>query len=211
MRRRRLASIGAALGAAGGVALAAAALAASPGPAPTPGPHAGLRVPYIQSFTGKPAPSFALKDLQGKMVMLSALRGKVVFLNFWYSTCPPCRNETPDLITLHTLHARDDLVILGVNLDDVMIPQMQGKELTKFLMTYTIPFPILRGDQKIVDAYQGLPVQPISFVLDRAGIVTKVFWGAFPGSVYDRALRAALEAPPAAAPSPVAPGPSPGE
>lgn len=180
---------------AAGIVAALAGLALAPGPAPTPGPHAGLRVPYIESFKGKPAPLFSLKDLQGKVVKLSALRGKVVLLNFWYSTCPPCRKETPDLITLHSQHPDDGLVILGINLDDVMIPQMRGRELTKFLMNYPIPYPVLKGDQTIVDAYRGVPVQPISFLLDRAGVVTRVFWGAFPGTIYERAIQPLLAAP----------------
>ncbi len=179
---------------------ALAGLALAPATAPTPGPHAGLRVSYIESFTGKRAPLFTLKDLQGKMVKLSALRGKVVLLNFWYSTCLPCRNETPDLITLHSQYKDDGLVILGINLDDVMIPQMQGRELTKFLMNYPIPYPVLKGDKKIVDDYRGVPVQPVSFLLDRAGIVTRVFWGAYPGSIYERAVRPLLEAPAPAGP-----------
>ena len=39
---------------------------------------------------GDPAPEFAIKDETGKELKLSDLRGNVVFLNFWYTTCAPC-------------------------------------------------------------------------------------------------------------------------
>src|SRR5215207_8878741 len=46
---------------------------------------------------GDPAPEFAVKDVNGKELKLSDLRGNVVFLNFWYTTCAPCIKEMPDM------------------------------------------------------------------------------------------------------------------
>lgn len=46
---------------------------------------------------GQQAPEFALRDLQGRIVRLSTLRGRAVLLNFWATYCPPCRLEMPDL------------------------------------------------------------------------------------------------------------------
>ncbi|MBC8061563.1 MAG: TlpA family protein disulfide reductase, partial [Clostridiaceae bacterium] len=43
---------------------------------------------------------FKLKDLDGKEVSLSELKGKKVFLNFWATWCPPCRSEMPEIETL---------------------------------------------------------------------------------------------------------------
>ena len=64
------------------------------------------------------APDFSLKDLQGHMVRLSNLRGKVVLLNFWASWCTACQAEIPDLVALQKqMGAR--LAIIGVALDGV--------------------------------------------------------------------------------------------
>ncbi len=185
--------------------LAAALLPAPPPaiPAATPGPHAGLRRPYIDQFTGRPAPLFTLRDLKGGTVRLASYRGRVVILNFWYSTCIPCRKETPDLISLHQAYKDQGLAILGINLDAVMIPQAGGRELEKFLKAFPIPYPILIADQAVVDQYGGLPVQPISFLVDRGGLVERVFWGAFDGSVYERAVVPLLARP---SERPAAPG-----
>jgi cytochrome c biogenesis protein CcmG/thiol:disulfide interchange protein DsbE len=187
-----------------GVSPVAAAFAAPPAvrPAATPGPHAWMREGYIARFTGKPAPDFALRDLHGALHRLSALRGKVVLLNFWYSSCVPCRRETPDLIALHGRLGDRGLAILGINMDDVMMPQAAGRERDRFLAAFSIPYPVLVADQKVMGDYGEIPVQPISFLVDPAGRVARVFWGAFPGEVYERAIRPLLGQPAAAAPRP---------
>ncbi len=46
---------------------------------------------------GRPAPDFSLVDRQGKTWTLSELKGQVVFINFWATWCPPCREEMPSM------------------------------------------------------------------------------------------------------------------
>ncbi|MCC7375446.1 MAG: redoxin domain-containing protein [Verrucomicrobiales bacterium] len=63
-----------------------------------------------------PAPDFALKALDGTKWPLSALRGKVVLINFWATWCTACVGELPVLTQLRQRHG-PELVILGVSLD----------------------------------------------------------------------------------------------
>src|SRR5262245_24361556 len=49
---------------------------------------------------GQQAPDFSIKDEQGRVVKLSDLRGKVVFLNIWGTWCQPCIAEMPEMETL---------------------------------------------------------------------------------------------------------------
>jgi thiol-disulfide isomerase/thioredoxin len=156
---------------------------------------------YKARYTGKAAADFTLSDTQGHDVRLSALRGRVVLLNFWYSGCPPCRKETPDLITLNRLYAREGLSILGMNLDDVLIPAEGHGPLGAFLKEFQVPYPVLMVDNKTFDAYGGIPVQPISFLIDRTGTIVHVFWGAFPGPVFEKTIKPYLAAPAAPAAS----------
>jgi len=148
---------------------------------------------YQKRFTGKPAPDFSLYDLGGRTISLSKERGNVVLLNFWYSSCVPCRRETPDLATLFRTYSPHGFMILGVNLDDLLIPDAGGASLKVFLQEFQPPYPILLGSNEVMEAYGGVPVQPISFLIDRRGTVSKVFWGAYPGAVFEQAIRAQLE------------------
>ena len=52
---------------------------------------------YTAQLASGPAPDFEVVDRAGKAFRLSDFRGKVVFVNFWATWCPPCRKEWPDL------------------------------------------------------------------------------------------------------------------
>src|SRR6202007_690269 len=68
--------------------------------------------------SGKPAPDFTLKDLDGKNVELSQYRGKVVLVNFWATWCEPCRVEIPWLIEMQQKYGAKGFTVLGIAMDD---------------------------------------------------------------------------------------------
>lgn len=63
-----------------------------------------------------PAIDFTLTDQYGNTHTLSDYKGKVVFLNFWATWCPPCKKEMPDIEDLYNSfnENKDDVIILGV-------------------------------------------------------------------------------------------------
>ncbi len=67
---------------------------------------------------GKPAPDFTLEDMNGKTWHLADLKGKVVFVNFWATWCPPCRGEMPSLENLYQSMPADRFQMLTILSND---------------------------------------------------------------------------------------------
>ena len=118
-----------------------------------------------------PAPDFKLTDQYGITHSLSEYRGKVVFLNFWATWCPPCRAEMPAIqeIFEESLEQEDkDLVILGVAFPGF------GRETTEqgvkdFLQDngYTYPVVMDTGGTLIAPYY--ITAYPTTYMIDRDG------------------------------------------
>lgn len=121
---------------------------------------------------GRPAPAFAVTLTDGREVALADLRGKVVFLNFWASWCPPCRAEARDLEAAWQRHRGEDVVFLGVNMQD------REEAAREFLREFGVTYPnALGGGNRVAIAY-GVWGIPETFFLDREGRITYKHLGA---------------------------------
>jgi cytochrome c biogenesis protein CcmG/thiol:disulfide interchange protein DsbE len=67
------------------------------------------------SVLNRPAPDIEMRALDGSVVKLADYEGKVIFLNFWWSGCPPCVEELPDLEAFAKAKANDNVVVVSVN------------------------------------------------------------------------------------------------
>src|SRR5271154_2699875 len=106
--------------------------------------------------TGKTAPGFSF-TMNGKQTHLSDLRGKVVVLNFWFSSCPPCIEEAPALNRLQAQIAPQGGIVLGVDIND------SEADYQRFLQDQGVNFPTyLDPDNKINLAY-GTTVCPETY------------------------------------------------
>lgn len=119
-----------------------------------------------------PAPDFTLTNIQGHKMTLSNYRGKLVLLNFWSTTCPPCVAEIPSLVSLHHEFKAQGLVVLGIALDPT------EKPVRELIARLKVDYPTLMDSSKDVyfDSY-GLFGQPVSVIVDRNGVVREKIIG----------------------------------
>jgi cytochrome c biogenesis protein CcmG/thiol:disulfide interchange protein DsbE len=92
---------------------------------------------------GKPAPDFTLRDLNGREVHLSALRGKPVLLDFWATWCGYCREELPSIELLYR-GLKDKVAVYGI---DNEAAEVARDYLQKF--GYTLPTLVDAKDQAV--------------------------------------------------------------
>jgi len=87
------------------------------------------------------APLFAmtLPDENGEPQALSQWQDKIIVLNFWATWCPPCREEMPELSELHTEYADQNVVVIGVALNEIA-------EIKEFDTENNISYPLLAAE-----------------------------------------------------------------
>jgi len=105
---------------------------------------------------------FTLTDLSGKPWTLSALKGKVVLVNFWATWCPPCRKEMPDLNILANRFASQDLVILSISDED-------ASKVAPYITDHKSTYPILLDPGGKTAQSFDVDGIPKSFVFDSNG------------------------------------------
>jgi peroxiredoxin len=113
---------------------------------------------------GNPAPDFTLPALGGNPVRLSNYRGKVVFLNFWATWCPPCRQEMPSMESLYQRFKGQDFEMFAVSIDTKAADHVQS-----FVSTYGLTFPVLLDPNKKVYRLYGLTGVPETFIIGKNG------------------------------------------
>ena len=122
---------------------------------------------YIESpVLGRQAAGFALTLFDGRAVRLEDFRGKVVFVNFWASWCPPCRAEAPMLETMWRQLKDQDVVFLGVNTQD------EEPRARDFLDDFGITYPNGPDPGGRITIDYGVWGLPEAFIIDPAGRIT---------------------------------------
>ena len=111
------------------------------------------------------APDFTLKDLKGNQVTLKNFKGRVVFLNFWATWCPPCRREMPSMERLYKQLKDRGLVILAVDM------QESEKLVKAFISEFSLSFPALLDLNGDISSLYGIRGLPTTYIIDREGMI----------------------------------------
>ena len=113
----------------------------------------------------EPVPHISLPTPNGDTLSVDSFHGKVVFINFWGTYCPPCVAELPELQQLYDELKDDDLVIIGLNAEE------KPEKVKTFIEKNHITFPIIISDDATINAIFGLKHMPTTWFVDRKGIL----------------------------------------
>ena len=131
-------------------------------PAPAPDSVRTQAISPVRTYL-TPAPAFALTDINGQSYNLTALRGKVVVLNFWFIKCAPCQQEMPALKQLTVdYHANPDVVFISLARED-------AAQLRRYVASKgDFGFAVLPLPQTLAQEF-GITGYPTTAVIDKSG------------------------------------------
>ena len=130
------------------------------------------------------APSFSVKDFEGRWFKLSELKGRPVVLDFWATWCGPCRASMPHLGALQERYASQGLVVLGLSVDEV-----QASQVKRFAETLGVRFRLAMADERVLDAYGPIRSIPTTFFINRKGEVVRRVVGYIDGETMESYVR----------------------
>ena len=172
------------------LAIFLAALLCLPGclrKAPAESPKEAVDSPGLSGLT----PDFMLPELStGDLVQLSALRGKVVLLDFWATWCPPCRLEIPHFIKLRSAYRSQGFEIIGISVDQ------GGPSVVKsFAKAWKINYPLVLDAGAVAQNFKSGPSIPASFLIGRDGRVLEKYVGYHEEKEFEAGIVLALKQP----------------
>jgi cytochrome c biogenesis protein CcmG/thiol:disulfide interchange protein DsbE len=136
----------------------------------------------------KTAPDFTLADASGRSIRLSALKGKVVLLDFWATWCTGCKVEIPWYMEFQQKYASRGLAPMGVAMDDEGWPVVKP-----YLAQHPITYPIVLGDLHLLQRVFSLdPALPVTLLIDRKGRIASTHAGLVDKDAFEHELQQLL-------------------
>ena len=135
---------------------------------------------------GVVAPDFAFTDLAtGKVMNLSDLRDKPVYLNFWATWCPPCVRELPHIQAKYEQY-KDKIHFLAISLDGEQAAPAE------FIPAKGYTFPVGYGNEREISRAYNVEAIPMSFIIDTNGVVKAKIVGSMDDTDLERFLQKGL-------------------
>jgi len=117
------------------------------------------------SVGSRRAPTVTFTTLAGKPIAASDLRGKVVLVNFWATTCAVCARELPEVVATYRTFAPRGFEVIAV-----AMPYDRPDWVVDYVRRHELPFSVaLDYDAKINRAFGGIEATPTGFLIDKQG------------------------------------------
>ncbi|MFZ6675416.1 TlpA family protein disulfide reductase [Undibacterium sp. Rencai35W] len=133
-----------------------------------------LAVLFYQSLSNKaPVPDVTFVNLKGEKISTQSLRGKVVMVNFWATSCTTCVAEMPRMIETYNKYHQQGLEYVAVAM---------SYDPPNYVLNYTetrqLPFQVaLDVEGKLAKAFGDVKLTPTTYVIDKQGNILKRYVG----------------------------------
>jgi len=128
----------------------------------------------------------SFKDLTDTVQPLSQYKGKVAVVYFFATWCVPCHLETPKLVKLYNTFKQDDMVVIGIALDN-------ADKVRAFSKKYDVDYPVVYGGREAVQLGRDLGNDqgaiPFTVVIDKSGKIVETIKGDTPDGKLESVLR----------------------
>ncbi|NML60513.1 TlpA family protein disulfide reductase [Massilia sp. RP-1-19] len=128
---------------------------------------------YVAMTKSTPAPDVTFIDLKGQKVSTQSLRGKVVMVNFWATSCVTCVKEMPQMIETYNKYKGQGLEFVAVAMQ-----YDPANYVINFTETRKLPFTVaLDSGGDIAKSFGDVTLTPTTFVIDKDGKIIKRYVG----------------------------------
>lgn len=143
------------------------------------------QMPPAPEEVGTVAPDFTWYDEKGRKVSFKEYtQGKAVLVNLWFTTCPPCLQELPDLRQIHAAYANKGAVVIGLSSDWKEPQPLLMDYMQRFVRQWDIRYPIVLthnksyADRSLVESFGVRALaNPITLYVDKNGRIAKTVIG----------------------------------
>src|ERR1051325_2860423 len=137
---------------------------------------------------GSRPPDFSSRDLRGRRIFSSDLRGKVVLIDFWATWCGPCKKEMPGYQKLENRYGPRGFAVIGLKLDIMA----DTEEPRAFARRLGIHYPLAVATDEIKNKFGGIEGLPTTLIYDRQGILRQKIIGFEYTDVVEKNLKTLL-------------------
>jgi thiol-disulfide isomerase/thioredoxin len=142
-----------------------------------------------RAYAATDMPAFTLPEVtEGKIVDTSQYSGKVLLVVFFATWCPPCMEEVPELIDLQKEFGREGFSVLGLSVDE------EGPQVvSKMVQRRGINYPVVMANGKIIRDFGGVYSIPVSFLVNKKGVIVKKYPGLIPHDIFVNDIKAVIK------------------